>query len=1018
MPLNPSQQKAVTGTGIQLVLAGPGSGKTRVITEKILHLIETGVKPENILALTFSDKAALEMMERLEKQTSTSDLTVSTFHAFALSVLEDNVLDSGISFSSGIISRANQLVWGLKNIDSFGLEYIEVGNNATGVIESIIDGISRFRDELISPNELDTYLKGKEGSQLGAEEQDYLDKLRDLLKVYRAYEKYKRAENLLDYDDMIHEAVRLFDAKPQVLRRYRERFTHVLVDEFQDTNYAQFRLVTQLADEHLCVVGDDDQTIYRFRGAYLTNMQDFRKQYASCTEILLDENYRSTETILALALRLMKCAPNRNEKRLKTVNPAGSKVTVADCANETSEALYVTREIQKLVGTPFFSRTEGQIRPMTYSDIAIICRRRMEGRKFALMLKKNGIPAEFVGEVDFFSEPVVRDIRAYLRAVENPLAAGIPLNRIMKAGGVPETVIQRINAAAKKMAREREGDDCVFAAMQQAGPVVPESAHLIRDIVTTLEQLIAEKDRATLSGFCYEVMRDATGLYQRAVSGENGQSLIFLNTFSRIVSEYESITRESTLADLLGYLDLLSGVSVEVGEREDADAVRILTVHKSKGREYPVVFVVDMVKDKFPLSYRAKPFSVPNDLARGLKTGDEEKALFLQEERRLCYVAMTRAQERLTFTLAKRYGERKTDAQPSRFLFELDYIRNPLMVVVPVNLTEERGIETPDNPVDTLRRKVRDQAVTAIDQMHLATAIQRIVELEKIRLLESGKSPDTFNPKKFFSIPTDDAAIRAAFERKPVPLIGKDHHFSASALKVYKDCPLCYKFRHVLQVPSLPRTFFSMGSAVHTVIEHLSNQQLEGIAPTKERALALLESTWSSEAYTSKTHEEEDLAKAGTILDTYIAWQAKNPDTILASEKKFQFPVSGRQLKGSIDRVEQTPEGGFVVVDFKTGTKPSSMTKNSIKEDIQMNTYCLAIRELYGRLPVRASLYYVRDDKMVDYYPTEESIAAFEKTVEEIIAAVCAERFDPAASFQGCRFCDYADLCEAKEAGE
>ena len=242
MPLSPSQHKAVTDTGVQLILAGPGSGKTRVITEKILHLIQKGVKPENILALTFSDKAAHEMLERLEKQTNTSDLTVSTFHSFALSVLEDNVLESGLSFSSGIISRANQLVWGLKNIDTFGFEHIEVGNNAVEIIESIIDGISAFRDELISPDELDAYLTAKKGQELTVEEREYLDKLEDLLKVYRAYEHYKRAENLLDFDDMIHEAVRLFDKRPAILRRYRERFTHILVDEFQDTNYAQLQL--------------------------------------------------------------------------------------------------------------------------------------------------------------------------------------------------------------------------------------------------------------------------------------------------------------------------------------------------------------------------------------------------------------------------------------------------------------------------------------------------------------------------------------------------------------------------------------------------------------------------------------------------------------------------------------------------------------------------------------------------------------------------------------------------------
>jgi DNA helicase-2/ATP-dependent DNA helicase PcrA len=1019
MTLNPSQLRAVTGTGIQLVLAGPGSGKTRVITEKILYLVNQGVKPDKILALTFSDKAAAEMMERLEKKTNTADLTVSTFHSFALSVLQDNVLDSGLSFSSGIISRANQLVWGLKNIDSFGLEYIEVGNNGIGVIEAIIDGISRFRDELISPDDLDNYLKEKEGQQLTADEQDYLDKLRDLLKVYRAYERYKRAENLLDFDDMIHEAVRLFDAKPQVLRRYRDRFTHILVDEFQDTNFAQFQLVKQLANENLCVVGDDDQTIYRFRGAYLTNMKDFRECYGPrCAEILLDENYRSTDTILGLALKLMQHAPNRNEKLLTTVNPAGEQVTIADCQNENSEALYVINEIRNLVGTPFFSRSEDRTRPLTYSDIAIICRRRVEGNKFAQMLKKNGMPAEFVGEVDFFAQPVVRDIQAYLRAVENPLHGGIPLNRIMKISGIPETVVQRINAAARKMAWGKEGDDCVFAAMQQASTIVPESAHLVQDVVTTFNYLVEQKDRVSLNEFTYDLMRDATGLYQRALAEENGQTLLFLNTFSRIVQEYESITREGTLTDLLEYLDLLSGVSVEVGEREDRDAVRILTVHKSKGKEYPVVFVVDMVKDKFPLSYRAKPFTVPNDLAKGLKTGDDEKALFLQEERRLCYVAMTRAQERLTLTLAKRYGERKTDAQPSQFLFELDYQHNPLMKINSVNLSEEKGLEVPDNPVDALKRKIRDQAMSAIEQMHLPTAIQRIVELEKIRLLEEGKTTGAFDPGTFFTVPTDDAALIAAFERRPVPLIGKDHHFSASALKKYQDCPLCYKFQYVLQVPSLPKTFFSMGTAVHAVIEHLSNQQMDGVPPTKERALALLDSNWSSEAYTSKTHEAEDRVKAEAMLDTYLAWEASNQNSIVGNEKKFQFAINGRQLKGFIDRVEQTPEGGYVVVDFKTGSKPSSLTKNSIKEEIQMNLYCLAIRELYGKLPVRASLYYVKDDKMVDYFPTEETVGAFTDVAKTIITAVCSEQFGPTPSFQNCKFCDYSDLCEGKETAD
>jgi ATP-dependent DNA helicase UvrD/PcrA len=1020
MTLSPSQHKAVTDTGVQLILAGPGSGKTRVVTEKILHLINEGVKPENILALTFSDKAAHEMLDRLEKTTRTSDLTVSTFHSFALSVLEDNVLESGLSFSSGIISRANQLVWGLKNIDTFGFEHIEVGNNAVEIIESIIDGISAFRDELISTDELENYLTAKKGRlpEISVEEREYLDKLSDLLNVYRSYETYKRAENLLDFDDMMHEAVRLFDKRPAILRRYRSRFTHILVDEFQDTNYAQLQLIKQLAGDHLCVVGDDDQTIYRFRGAYLTNMQDFKQHFPGCSECLLEENYRSTQTILTLALQLMQHAPNRHQKRLITQNPPGEPVTVAECQDELSEVLYVVGEIQRLVGTSFYSRTEGVDRLLTYSDIAVICRRRMEGAKFYKALKKNGIPAEFVGEVDFFAAPVIRDILAYLRAVTNPLTAGIPLNRIAKINGVPETVVQKINATARKMTWGVQGNDGVFEAMQTAGAVVPDHAHQVEGIVDTLEHLIVEKDRGTLGEFIYDLLRNATDLYQRALTEESGQDLLLLNTFVKITQDYEAITRQGTLEDFLSYLDLLAGVSVEVGEREDKDAVRILTVHKSKGKEYPVVFVVDMVKDKFPLRYQTKPFYVPGDLAKGLKIGDDEKALFLQEERRLCYVAMTRAQEKLTFTLARRYGERKTDAKPSQFLFELGYPENPLIVVSSVIMEQQKGVEVPDNPVDTLKRTIRDQVHRAVEQMHLKTAIQRIVELEKIRLLEEGKTPEAFDPAAFFSVPADDPALLAAFEHTPILLVGDDHHFSASALKKYEDCPLCYKFQYVLLVPSLPKTYFSMGTAVHTVIELLSKQQLEGTPPTRERALDLLNSCWSSEAYASRTHELEDRIKAEAMLDTYLAWQAANRNTIIAAEKKFQFTLNGRKVKGFIDRIEQTPDGEYVVVDFKTGSKPSSLTKNAVLSDIQLNLYSLAIKEMFGKLPQRASFYYIKDDKMIDYSPTEETVGVFTEIATSIISAVCAERFDPTPSYQTCRFCDYADLCERKEVGE
>jgi DNA helicase-2/ATP-dependent DNA helicase PcrA len=1011
MTLNPPQETAVKEGGIQLVLAGPGSGKTRVITEKILHLVASGVSPDNILALTFSDKAASEMLERLEGRVDTSHLFVGTFHAFCLELLQDNVLDSGISFHGGIISRANQLVWGLKNIDSFGFEYIEVGNNAAGVIESIIDGISAFRDELITPGELSAYLSGKKTAEVPEAERSYLDKLADLLKVYYAYEKYKRSANLLDYDDMIHEAVVLLSKKPLILNRYKKQYTHVLVDEFQDTNYAQAQLVRLLAGDNVCVVGDDDQTIYRFRGAYLTNFRDFREQYGTCKEILLSHNYRNSQTILTLALELMKHAPNRQEKTLLTQNPPGDPVIVAECENEAAEVAFVLGEIERLLGTT----VPGKDRAFTPGDFAIICRRRAEGVKYYRALKTLGTPVEFVGEVEFFSARIIRDLLAYLNVLANPLVAGISLARIMKMAGIVEPSIQKINTAAREVARATPGNDGVYESMLRSAEIVPGDATVVSEITGLVAKILEEKDKTTLHELVYNLVMRDTNLYQRALADEERQDPLLLKTLLKIIEQYEDIAPGSAIGEFLDYCKLLSDFSVEVDEQENKDAVRVLTAHKSKGKEFPVVFVTDMAYQRFPLRYQSKPFYVPNDLSKGLKTGDEEKKLFEQEERRLCYVAMTRAEQNLFFTRARRYGDNKNETRPSQFLIEMRYASNPLIRRIDVAAPKAIDEAAASTPLEELVRETREQAKAAIDQGLHKTALQRLIELAKLRLIADGGDPASFDAGTFFSYVEPDFRLSELVQGKSLPLIGTSHTFSASALNIFNDCPLRYKFQHVLLVPSSPRTYFSLGSAVHGVVEQLSRDNINGIPFSKERALALLDAGWDSSAYPNRTQGAEDRKKAEVLLDTFLDWQAKNTNTILAAEQRFRFRLGDRTVTGYIDRIERQPDGGLVVIDFKTGAKPGNITKAGIREDIQMNVYCMAVQEMYGKIPIRASLYYLKDDKDIDYIPDEESIAAFKERLQGMIAAVCAEEFPAKVSYMGCRNCDYTDLCEDTE---
>jgi DNA helicase-2/ATP-dependent DNA helicase PcrA len=962
------------------------------------------------------------MSDRIEEKRPNLNLAIHTFHSFCLQMMRENVLASGISVSGGIISRTNQLVWGLRNIDAFGFEHIRVGNNSAEVVKAVIDGISAFRDELITPAVLADYLEQKKVTEVSDEEREYLNQISDLLKVYRAYEQYKRDERLIDFDDMIHGAVNLLRTNATVRSAYCNRFKYILVDEFQDTNFAQLELIKQLAGEHLCVVGDDDQTIYRFRGAYLTNIRDFREWAQKHAEIMLDENYRNAPAILALAMQLMKNAPNRQEKNLFTKKPEGELVTIAACGNEDGEAEYVAAEIGKLVGTTYFSHRQGKERTLEYRDFAILSRSRKDGAKFQAALRRHTIPCEYQGDVDFLRLPVIRDMVAYLQIIDNPLVAGVALNRIMKLCSVPETVVQKINAAAGKRAKPGErkdpepGNDFVYEVMQDAAAVVPGHAGEIARIVQMLRHFVEEKERHELPELIYEVMMQASGLYRLALNEDAARVRLYLAKFYEITQEYDRITRHAAISDFLEYLQYFGAFTLDIEEGGEQNAVQIITAHKSKGKEFPVVFVVELAPNRFPLRYREKTFVVPADLARGLKTGDDEKALFLQEERRLLYVAMTRAEERLYLTYAKWYRENKRETKPSPFLEELSFRTNPLVTIIE---PPARGADLPvidTTTVEELKISLQEQTIRAIAEMRLSTALQNLVTLERVReYAERGTAE--FDSVGFVGTVRTDTPITDLIGAPPaLPVIPETMRFSASGLKKYQDCPLQFRFSYILKIPEPPGASpaAAKGTSVHAVIEHL-----DPTLPAETQLPGLLKQFWMPDQFESQTQSEQDKVSAYDLIETYLAWQANNRNTILEPEKEFSFTFAGREMHGFIDRIEQTPDGGYVVIDFKSGSsKSSGITKKNLPENIQLNLYAMAIREIYGKLPERATLFYLRDNKLIDYQPTEESVKAFSANLEQMLAKIIAGEFSAQPDYQRCGWCLYGDLCESRETEE
>lgn len=1021
--LNEEQRKAVEHEGDPLlVVAGPGSGKTRVIIERVTHLVNKGIKPSEILCLTFSEKAAEEMKQRLERIMDVAEMGISTFHSFAKEVLEDNVLDSGVGVSSGVITKSAALVWGLKNIDNFNLQYLEIGNNAVDLIRSTIEGISTFKDELISTHELQQYVENKLKQEISDEERDFVQKLSDLCRVYQKYQDFQRGKAVIDFDDMVLLTIDLFKKKPNVLSKYQKKYRHVLVDEFQDNNYAQLELVKLLAKTgNVTVVGDDDQSIYRFQGAYLTNFQDFKEHFPDTTVVVLNQNYRSTKNIVQVAGQLLSGVKKRQAKELFSENEDGGKVTVAGCSTEAAETEYVVGKIRELLGKPL-KRRDGTESPVTYKDFVILSRKKLEGRKFSKALKAYGIPSVYVGEANIFAAPIIRDLMAYLKIASSPTTAGIEITRLMKSHGITEQNIARINHAARKKAREDPTDmDFVLETLTACDLPEVTQKDECEELARQIEKICELETKTTISEFVHKVMMSVSDLYKRTVQSdtpENRRNRLLLNELYGIALEYESLNPHGSLDDFIRYLNLMGQFDIELAEgQESDDVVQVTTIHQSKGKEFPIVFVVDVAMNRLPLRYQSKEFYVPNDLSKGVKIEEDEKELHLQEERRLFYVAMTRAQNMLFVTYAKRYGQNVRETKPSKFLDEINFVANSRVEFVEFKGSPAGEVMQAEERLGRMKEELQLRAVRAVNQMQLKTAVQRIIELARVEHFEESGKTDGFDPSVILKVDNTDGNLDAELVGQKVPLFNRDElHLSATAVKTYMDCPLKFKFANILQVPEPPRKYFDLGTAVHAVAQHLTEMQKEGVQPTEQLAFELLSKEWSSNAFQSETEERQSKEKAKEMIRTYLRWLDANPNAPVSVEQPFQVEIGGVPFKGFIDRIERRPDGEYEVIDFKTGGVYEN--SRSIKEDPQMNVYALGVQKLYGRLPKKASLFYVREDEIVPYEVSESQVDKVRVVMEGVTAAILEEKFEATPSFKACRSCPYWDICDSKETEE
>lgn len=664
--LNEMQKNAVEhDKGALLVVAGAGTGKTRIISQRIKHLIKNEkVSPQEILALTFTEKAAHEMENRVGDvmPLGYEEPWISTFHSFADRILRAEGLEIGLDPMYKIISGPKQWLIIRNNLFSFDLNYFRPLGNPTKFISSILKFISRLQDENISCSDLYEYVENLDPDD--EEKNRWLE----LSHIYSKYQEIKIKESKLDFGDLIMYAIKLFSERPNILSKYQKQFLHVLVDEFQDTNYAQYLLVKSLCpqkliERSLMVVGDDSQSIYKFRGAAVSNILEFMQDYPKAKMVTLNQNYRSNQQILDASYSLIKNNnPDSLESKLnisKKLISQNSKLSqepqILEMENFENEVDFIIKKIYDILAEePTY----------TYKDIAILARANNHLDPFIMALRKNGLPYQLVGNRGLYDQEEIRDVLAIIKSVINPKDS-LNFYRVLNIEifGITQDLISDILSQSKFEKKD------IWNLVQES------KNDTLKSLVNLIKKYQGKITKLTPVEFVYSIVNDCNYIKQfiQKDSIENELAIKNLDLLLNIVKSFEIDYRSDkkeipNVVSLIDHIDMLieAGDNPAQAEIQDVDTINLLTVHSSKGLEFPVVFMVNLISGRFPSTNKSDSIEIPEDLIQEtLPSGNE----YIQEERRLFYVGMTRAQKYLYLTYAKDYGG-KRERKASGFLEE------------------------------------------------------------------------------------------------------------------------------------------------------------------------------------------------------------------------------------------------------------------------------------------------------------------------------------------------------------
>ncbi|HUD44052.1 MAG TPA: ATP-dependent DNA helicase [Patescibacteria group bacterium] len=971
--LNPEQQQAVEhGQGPLLIIAGAGTGKTTVITKRIQHLIlEKKVYPQNILALTFTEKAAAEMQERVDEilPYGYSDMWIETFHAFCDRILRLEAIHLGLDPTYDLFTEAESLLFLKKHLFQLDLDYFRPLGNPMKFLQGMLQHFSRLKDDDISPED---YLKFAEKLKKSNDaDSAEIKQTFELANAYKIYEELKSKNNVMDFSDLISNVLKLFRTRKHILKKYQEQFQYVLVDEFQDTNYAQNEMAILLSGEkqNITVVGDDDQSIYRWRGAAIANMLQFRSHFPKAEVITLNKNYRSTQTILDSAYQMIQ---NNNPDRLEVKEKIDKKLTGMKEKKETPVTFLLSTNADEEAETiAKIIRENAKKNNRQYNDYAILVRANDHATPFQRSLERYKIPYQFLGPGHLFEQPEIKDLISYLRVLAN-FEDTASLYRILTLD-IFEIEARDIAALLNYSKRNNLS---LFETLEQVDStaLTPTGKEKIKRIIEMLKKHLEKVPKLTAGQILYYFFEDS-GLMGYYLDPKTIKTERQAQNVAKFFEKLQSFAANHEDASVFAIVDWIE-LSMTLGESPLSaemdwsanNAVNILTVHSSKGLEFPVVFVVNLVTQRFPSRDRKEQIPVPQELIREeLPTGDEN----LQEERRLFYVAMTRAKDQLYLTAAKFYGEGRRERKLSPFVIEA------------------LGKECIDKIFQKHNLEQNSQQLSLLDMFN--------------DNIKNGSNEPTANAP----FPASSLKPQASY---PITYI------SYSQIQTYDVCPLHYKLRYILNFPSSQSPALSYGISVHNTLRDCFLNIMQNRIPEKEQLAELLKKNWLKQGYSSKVHEQKAYEQASKLLTDYMKKCLEEKPQTLAVELPFQFWLNKVKVGGRIDRIDQLPDGRIEIIDYKTGNNTPDEKK--LLADMQLTFYSLAASEIKDKILNRKpeeivlTLYYIEQDKKFTTTRSAEQLEEAKQFIQDKITEISQSDFHCSHS-RLCSDCEYKMICNA-----